>query len=237
LRTDISKAYEQYINGVKDIENNRVEYKEVQEFFDESEASDNEFNQALDKYFEVLQNPPLEDPVWGYDFQEKERRIEALKEDPTVAPHLNNIRNFVKTRGPQVVQDLNRDRAVMEPYFRLLDQEIEKRDFEEKYLKWQRFGQEDRNKLREQPNPSEGWTVSDVVTLNSIISVADEKKIAMRETDFLLDALLWKWEYVTTPAHPKMHTTKSRIQRQFGGIIGTNRGAIDTYLNEAGLNW
>ena len=237
LRTDISKAYEQYINGVKDIENNRVEYKEVQEFFDESEASDNEFNQALDKYFEVLQNPPLEDPVWGYDFQEKERRIEALKEDPTVAPHLNNIRNFVKTRGPQVVQDLNRDRAVMEPYFRLLDQEIEKRDFEEKYLKWQRFGQEDRNKLREQPNPSEGWTVSDVVTLNSIISAADEKKMAMRETDFLLDALLWKWEYVTTPAHPKMHTTKSRIQRQFGGIIGTNRGAIDTYLNEAGFNW
>ena len=78
---------------------------------------------------------------------------------------------------------------------------------------------------------------ADVVTLNSIISVADEKKIAMRETDFLLDALLWKWEYVTTPAHPKMHTTKSRIQRQFGGIIGTNRGAIDTYLNEAGLNW
>lgn len=58
-----------------------------------------------------------------------------------------------------------------------------------------------------------------------------------KEDAFLLDALLWKWEYNTTPHNIKFLLLERKFTKQRGGVRLSRRGEIDRYLIEAGLDW
>ena len=188
-------------------------------------------------YFAILEDPPLEDLVWGYDFKERDKRIENMRQDPEMADHVDNILEFVKSGGPPIVQKLNQDRQVMEPYFRILDEIVEEQGFAEKYDFWKKKNGDDRQTMREGGVPSKGWSNTDSVDLRRILAKADEKKLEMRKADPVLDGLLWKWEYNPTPANLKVKLLKKEIQYSSGGLIGTNRGEIDNLLRRDGFNW
>ena len=236
LREAISRSYGEYIDEVDKIESDS-EYEDLKGFFDEQEESENEFNRAVEKYFAILEDPPLEDLVWGYDFKERDKRIENMRQDPEMADHVDNILEFVKSGGPPIVQKLNQDRQVMEPYFRILDEIVEEQGFAEKYDFWKKKNGDDRQTMREGGVPSKGWSNTDSVDLRRILAKADEKKLEMRKADPVLDGLLWKWEYNPTPANLKVKLLKKEIQYSSGGLIGTNRGEIDNLLRRDGFNW
>ena len=160
-----------------------------------------------------------------------------MRQDPEMADHVDNILEFVKSGGPPIVQKLNQDRQVMEPYFRILDEIVEEQGFAEKYDFWKKKNGDDRQTMREGGVPSKGWSNTDSVDLRRILAKADEKKLEMRKADPVLDGLLWKWEYNPTPANLKVKLLKKEIQYSSGGLIGTNRGEIDNLLRRDGFNW
>ena len=146
------------------------------------------------------------------------------------------------------MQDLNRDRDVMEPYFRVIDEEVAREGFEEKFKFWKRQGYEDQDDMRNGAVDIIGWTFEDSVTLRMIEDEANKKIKAMQigavesigwteEDAFLLDALLWKWEYNTTPHNMEFILLEREFTFERGGVRLSRRGEIDRYLIEAGLDW
>ena len=100
------------------------EGKEALAFIEELDPSKNEFNIALDEYYTAVADPYLEDFVSGtYDFEERERRLQVMREkhgDLT----MDRIERFVEKNDNAVVKKLRRDQETMAPYFALLEEKI-----------------------------------------------------------------------------------------------------------------
>ena len=239
LRDTISIAYQDYVNNVAFIDT-KSEYEDMREFFDEQEASENEYNLALEKYFEILQaDPPIEDPIWGYDFRERERRLEAMREDPEMADHVDRIIEDVRNNALPVVQDLNKDRDQMKDYFGVLDKEIDRRGFLDRYEIYKKQDSDTRDAMQEGAveNSNVSWSRQDSRNLRRILERTKEIKQEMREDSLLLDALLWKWEYTGTPVNRKFKRILRRLKREYQGVTTGNRGEVTRYLQAEGLNW
>ena len=248
LRGVIGEAYQEYVNDTGYIEG-KSEYSDLVEYFDEQEASTSEYNLALEEYFRVLNaDPPLDHPIWGFDFKARDERVEALRENPITKGYVDDIKKDIRNNAIEPVQELNRDRDVMQPYFRVIDEEVAKAGFEEKFEFWKRQGYEDQEAMRQGEIERIGWTFDDRLELLKIEAKADEKREAMqtgavksigwtKEDAFLLDALLWKWEYNTTPHNIKFFLLERKFTKKQGGVTLSKRGEIDRYLIEAGLDW
>ena len=248
LRGVIGSEYQEYVDAIEEIDG-KSEYADIVEYFDEQEASTSEYNRALEEYFRVLNaDPPLDRPIWGYDFKARDERIEALRENPITKGYVDDIEKDIRNNALPIVQELNRDRDVMEPYFRVIDEEVAKAGFEEKFEFWKRQGYEDQEEMRNGAVDIIRWTFKDRLELLKIQAKAEEKREAMqtgavksigwtKEDAFLLDALLWKWEYNTTPHNIKFRLLERKFTNQRGGVILSRRGEIDRYLIEAGLDW
>ena len=239
LRETISIAYQEYVNNVKDIDK-KLEYEDMREFFDEQEASENEYNRALEKYFEILEaDPPLDDPIWGYDFRERERRLEAMREDPEMADHVDKIIEDVRNNALPVVQELNKDRDQMKDYFGVLDKEIDRRGFLDRYEIYKKQDSDTREAMQEGAveNSKVSWSRQDSRNLRRILERTKEIKQEMREDSLLLDALLWKWEYPGNPVNRKFKRILRRLKREYQGVTTGNRGEVTRYLQAEGLNW
>ena len=239
LREIISKEYQKYVRNVEEIDGKPV-YQDMQEFFDEQEASENEYNLALEKYFEILEaDPPLDDPIWGYDFRERERRLEAMREDPEMADHVDRIIEDVRNNALPVVQDLNKDRDQMKDYFGVLDKEIDRRGFLDRYEIYKKQDSDTRDAMQEGAveNSNVSWSRQDSRNLRRILERTKEIKQEMREDSLLLDALLWKWEYTGTPVNRKFKRILRRLKREYQGVTTGNRGEVTRYLQAEGLNW
>ena len=248
LRGVIGEQYQTYVDTSKNIDD-KSEYSDLVEYFDEQEASTSEYNLALEEYFRVLNaDPPLDHPIWGFDFKARDERVEALRENPITKGYVDDIKKDIRNNAIEPVQKLNRDRDVMEPYFRVIDEEVAKAGFEEKFEFWKRQSRTDQEAMRQSEIERIGWTFDDRWELLKIEDKANEKREAMQtdavesigwteEDAFLLDALLWKWEYNTTPNNIDFKGLVRKFTRKQGGVTLSKRGEIDRYLIEAGLNW
>ena len=248
LRGVIGSQYQEYVDAIEEIDG-KSEYSDLVEYFDEQEASTSEYNRALEEYFRALNaDPPLDHPIWGHDFKARDERIEALRENPITKGYVDDIEKDIRNNAIKPVQDLNRDRDVMKPYFRVIDEEVAKAGFEEKFEFWKRQSRDDQEDMRNGAVDIIGWTFKDRLELLKIEAKAEEKREAMqtgavksigwtKEDAFLLDALLWKWEYNTTPHNIKFLLLERKFTKQRGGVRLSRRGEIDRYLIEAGLDW
>jgi len=248
LRSVIGEQYQIYVETSKNIDD-KSEYSDLVEYFDEQEASTSEYNLALEEYFRALNaDPPLDHPIWGYDFKGRDERIEALRENPITKGYVDDIEKDIRNNAIKPVEDLNRDRDVMKPYFGVVDEEVAREGFEEKFKFWKRQGYEDQGDMRNGAVDIIGWTFEDSVTLRMIEDEANKKREAMQtgavesigwteEDAFLLDALLWKWEYNTTPHNMEFILLEREFTFERGGLRLSRRGEIDRYLIEAGLDW
>ena len=102
----------------------RERRKEDLEFFNELDPSTNEYDIALDKYLKAINDPSLEDPVTGtYNFKERERRMEALRNDPQIgALTLDRIERDLQRDQHPIIANLRRDQAKMSEYFHLTEE-------------------------------------------------------------------------------------------------------------------
>ena len=181
------------------------EYESLIAEFDELDPSKNPYNRAKDIYFQVLYNDkaPLENRVTGdFNHKEYEARLEALAEDPEVAPYLERIEKEIaeSPNRPDILRDLKADRADLKPYWEITDNVIEDYGFTDK---WEQFitaqgtlPQDMKEGAVKTDNLD--WSYADSVTLKAVLRKIDEEKLEMRKDQPVIDALLWKWDYVKT---------------------------------------
>ena len=62
--------------------------------------------------------------------------------------------------------------------------------------------------------------------LADVLALAQDKKDDMREADFELERILYKWGYIGTPLNPTLESDVHVLQQQQGGVV-TDRLAID----------
>ena len=179
------------------------EYESLIAEFDELDPSKNPYNRAKDIYFQVLYNDkdPLENRVTGdFNHKEYEARLEALAEDPEVAPYLERIEKEIaeSPNRPDILYELKADRADLKPYWEITDNVIEDYGFTDK---WEQFitaqgtlPQDMKEGAVKTDNLD--WSYADSVTLKAVLRKIDEDKLEMRKDKPVIDALLWKWDYV-----------------------------------------
>jgi len=244
--TNITNAYEQLGVG-KDLrevidghmtkygirmKDHNSKYEELMADFEESDPTEHPYNRAKDIYFEVLYNEelPLENPATGeFNYTEYESRLEALREDPDVGPYLKDIEKEIAQNQPPILQELKHDREYLKPYWEITDNVVEDKGFTEKWEIYQSKSPEEKRTMKEGAVDTLDWSSRDARRVRMIEKERKDKKVAKRKEDGNIDALLWKWDYVSDFENRYLRVIKRGIKRAQNGIISDKR-AINEFI-------
>ena len=239
LRDYISNEYQ--IHGITSgkIDDN---YSELVDNLDDLEATENPYNAALDEYWRVMTDSKddidkgniilLEDPeTREFNFAERERRLESLRENPITKPFYDRLIADIKDNPntPPIVRELQDDREKLREFWDIAETEAEKMGFTEEYeyyLKQSRFNKNQLTKIT-----NEDWTTADRRNLRKLLSKIEDEKRKYRRKNLETDTILWKWGYYDSAVHPKLkYRAIKNLLRDQGGRA-TDRGQIEDYVN------
>ena len=189
----------------------RERSSEALEFLDDLDPATNAFDIAFEEYLASVTDPILEDPVTDlYDFDERERRLGALREkhgDLTI----DRVERFLDNNDHAVIKQLRADQAIMEPYWRILEDHMA--DLEQRFPK--EFGgvAEDYEKyLLIDPSqrqfdiqlPKFAKVKAAVDSLDVRVGGFTGRQQWLMANDPEIDRLLVKWGYRNSASHPQV---------------------------------
>ena len=230
-----------------DMKKHNDEHEELMADFEESDPTKHPYNRAKDIYFKVLYNKdfPLENPVTlEFNYEEYQSRLDALAEDPDVAPYLERIEKDIKRNHPKILRDLKADREYLRPYWEITDNVVEDYEFTDK---WEQFiaatGTVPRDMKEGAVKTNDlDWSHADSITLQAVLREIDTQKLDMRTgqpdpndpdapNPAVIDALLWKWDYVAVLQNYTAIDWESQIRirpDQYGVI--SNKEIINDFI-------
>ena len=239
LRDYISNEYQ--IHGLES-EGIDKTYKELVDSLDNLEATEHPYNAAKDEYWRVMTDSKedidkgniilLEDPVTReFNFDERERRLESLRENPVTKPFYDRLIADIKDNpnSPPIVQELQGDREKLRPFWDIAETEAEKMGFTEEYEYYLKQSGLNKNQLTKITN--EDWSASDRRKLRKLLSNIETAKNKYRRKNLEVDTILWKWGYYDSAVHPKLkYRAIKQLMRDQGGRA-TDRGQIENYVD------
>lgn len=194
LRDGIQDAYRDRSNGLQALES-EPRFKSILDFYDELEPSENNSNQALDKYVDLIFDDALTDPVTGdHNYEERDRRLEQLLADTTVAPFFDEIENhlFNNPDSPEIIRIKRVDDEIMRPYLEVRDQILEALELEEAHEEFLILETPLERSLFPQLHPRGTELVNALAYIRKL-------KVQIRKDNPEMEEALWKWGYITTP--------------------------------------
>jgi len=222
LRKIIDDENREYRTNVEDL---KKDFGDMMMEFDEADPSRSAFNRAIDEYWFALTDPnrpPIDDPIYGYDHWEKERRIEELKQNPNVAPYVERVQDHINRTQSGARGELNTARNFIAPYWEVEYElmkdvgngiEPEHADFFPKYELHKSQNATNRQAMLEGEMPTLDWTYDDAEILNEIVANTSDRRKEMREGEvrdddgkitwskldaIMADGTLVKWGYGQT---------------------------------------
>ena len=248
MRAAITRAYIEYAKESAILNN---KYEDMLEEFDELDGSENPFNKAEDRYWEVMtaeedDRPSLVDPTTlEYNYAERDARLEELRNDPLVGPYFDEVRAHILSKAPPLVQELTRDRNFLEPYWTITEKIGEELNFTEKHKHFREQTPDNQSLMRKGEVENLNWTIQDVFDLQVAIERIQTEKEKLRETDMdspenaIYEALLYKWGYIDTPTNFDVMEWVIQMQNEQGGAVIDRlqiEAKIEAYAAEQGIS-
>ena len=215
----------------KDSLRNRKDSVDALAFLEDLDAPTHEFDIALDTYIKAITDPLLEDPVTGtYNFDEKERRIEAMRDDPNVGPEMVlRIQDHLNTNDPPIIKQLRADQEIMAPYFQLTSGFMEFLQTDSEFKdQFKGLGDQFDEYHRVAPAQRElEIKTAKFVELRKAFSLLDsrvgkfsQRQVWLMNNDPEIDRLLVKWGYRDRATHPDV------VKEQEDVFVETQEGLV-----------
>jgi len=232
FREVIGVQNKQYYDALNSLQTNNAKYKNMFEDFDDIDPSENAFNLAINEYFKVMSEPGLEDPVTlEFDFDEHEKRIQALKDDDLVGSQYENIRKYIRANKTPIEQELDDNRETLRGYWEITDDVLKEENFKEKYEFYQSQDSGTKRDMARGAVESLNWTRADRRTLKGIEAEIKKRKKTLRKYNFVIDALLYKWGYMDKSLNRDVRTAIRTMKAEQGGTV-KKRQDIQSYIEE-----
>jgi len=252
LRDDIQDHFKEYALDSRETE---TRHEGMLAQWEEGNEISNAFNRALDGYWSFMtldrdgSNPPMIDPVSReYNFDERDRRIKVLENDPDIGPHMGHIEGLkYASAKPEVrilLKEYDNDIDLIRPYWEIIENEVEKSFLGKE--KWLFYTTDpdvelDRNAYKKTGEgefqtgavPDKDWTAQDAEDLDAL-----ETNITDEQEDFLIknpvvELLLLKWGYKTRPLEKGSAIMRiSQLKQQHEETTGSYRLESDTFRDE-----
>lgn len=228
--------------------------------WEEGDEINNAFNRALDGYWEFMtldqdgSHPPMIDSTSReYNFNERDRRIKVLENDPDIGPHMGHIEDLkYASAKPEVrilLKEYDNDIDLIRPYWELRDDLIASKNFEDKWLIYTKDPHAIANKdaYKKGAVPDTGWTDQDAKNagiIETIVRNSQEEllkgtgKYKDKKTEGAITTLLLvKWGYKSPGSATGLAKTLiTSIKIKNGPIIGSatlNPETLREDINEA----
>ena len=244
LRDDIQDHFKEYALDSRETE---TRHEGMLAQWEEGNEISNAFNRALDGYWAFMtldrdgSHPPMIDPVSReYNFDERDRRIKVLENDPDIGPHMGHIEDLkYASAKPEVrilLKEYDNDIDLIRPYWEIREDKAKTSMLgEEKWLFYTTDSdvQLDRNTYKEGAVPDKGWTDDDADYVKAL-----ETSITEAQEDFLVknpvvELLLLKWGYKTSPLEEGDAIMDiSQLKQQHQETTGSYRLESDTFRDE-----
>jgi hypothetical protein len=136
------REYGDYVATAIEIARNSDSNKEALEELEKFTARKEEVQGVLwSEYMAIITDPSLDDPFWGYDFLESDRRVEEFKEriGKDSWEDMQAIRDDTRSDLPTLVQRYLKEREELRPYWAILDNIIDERGLRDEYNLWRKL--------------------------------------------------------------------------------------------------
>ena len=186
--------------------------------WEEGDEINNAFNRALDGYWAFMtldqdgSHPPMIDSTSReYNFNERDRRIKVLENDPDIGPHMGHIEDLkYASAKPEVrilLKEYDNDIDLIRPYWELRDDLIASKNFEDKWLIYTKDPHAIVNKdaYKKGAVPDTGWTdqdAKDAVMIETVVRKSQEDLLKgtgnykdKKTEGAITTLLLVKWGY------------------------------------------
>ena len=232
LRKNIEAQNKKYYDNLSSLQANNSKYAEMFDDFDDIEPSENVFNLAINQYYKVMSEPGLEDPVTlEFDFDELEKRIQALKDDDLVGPQYESIRKYIRANKTILEQKLDDDRESLKGYWDITDDVLKEENFKEKYDFYKSQDSGTKADMERGAVENLNWTREDRRTLKGIEAEIDKRQKTLQKDNFVIAALLYKWGYKDKSFNRDVRTAIRTMKAEQGGSIN-KRQDIQLYIEE-----
>ena len=244
LRDDIQDHFKEYALDSRETE---TRHEGMLAQWEEGNEISNAFNRALDGYWSFMtldqdgSNPPMIDPVSReYNFDERDRRIKVLENDPDIGPHMGHIEDLkYASAKPEVrilLKEYDNDIDLIRPYWEKREDEVKTSMLgEEKWLFYTTDSdvQLDRNTYKEGAVPDKGWTDDDADYVKALETSITEAQEEFLVNNPVVELLLLKWGYKTSPLEEGDAIMDiSQLKQQHEETTGSYRLESDTFRDE-----
>ena len=187
--------------------------RSFQIFEEENELPEEPNKRAMVQYYDAFDKARTESGILVFELLDEILAALETQWSPDQKQWVEE--NTGQADHPPVVQEYLRDRDLPDVRkWRLLNREkAEEEGVLSLYYEMQR--QEDQSGFRAQN-----------AALDYALGIAQDRKDALREEDFDLERILYKWGYIDTPKNPTLDMLVFALAQQQGGLV-TNRLAID----------
>ena len=214
---------------------NNLKHEEMLSKFDEDNPNQHPFNIAIDGYFKILDVPGLEKPGTGeFDFDEYEKRILQIEEDPAISPFIDQIKALLTNNKSPRVQELESDREKLRPYWAVTDEVVAQQDFIEKFKFYNLQDSDMRGKMQRGRVEDKNWTMADSRKLKRVQDKIAQNRKTMKRRNPVIEALLWKHGYSTTARknmeNPRVKSWLLQLNRESGNNPRTED--IEKFIQE-----
>jgi hypothetical protein len=220
LIRDYYRNYGDYVATAIEIARNSDSNKEALEELEKFTARKEEVQGVLwSEYMAIITDPSLDDPFWGYDFLESDRRVEEFKEriGKDSWEDMQAIRDDTRSDLPTLVQRYLKEREELRPYWAILDNIIDERGLRDEYNLWRKLPRAYKDAyldvqsiarlMHEEPinaEDVENQTKSVGYSLAQALVDVEFERTKLVSEERVIAEILVRWGYKTNVAHPEV---------------------------------